>query len=93
MFGSKKCKYESYLLKANLIRDNDIHHTNRLLNHIIKKSTSNRQKTETYNLKFTFNESRLIRDIHQALKLSPNYKYSEYINLVVKSIMKKLFHT
>lgn len=74
--GSKKCKYESYLLKANLIRDNDIHHTNRLLNHIIKKSTSNRQKTEAYNLKFTFNESRHIRDIHQALKLSPNYRYA-----------------
>lgn len=88
--GSKKCKYESYLLKANLISDDDIHYTNRLLNHVIKKSSSNRQKTEAYNLKFTFNEKRHIRDIHHALRLSPKYRYA-HLNYIKYYVDKKAY--
>ena len=73
--GSKKCKYESYLLKANLIRDSDINKTNRLLNHVINKSDSNRQKTEAYNLKFVFNDVKRIEYVYNALKLCPDYRY------------------
>ncbi len=72
--GPKKCKYESYLLKAYLINTNDIRLTNRLLNHVIKKSSSNRQKAEAYNFKFVFNKEKDISEIHNALKLCPNYK-------------------
>ena len=86
--GPKKCKYESYLLKANLIRDKDILHTNRLLNHVIKKSSSNRQKTEAYNFKFTFNKRRNIGDINRALKLSPNYRYA-HLNYIKYYVDKK----
>lgn len=73
--GEKKCKYESYLLKAYYINDTDINHMVRLLNHVIKKSESKRQKAEAYNIKFTY-EDRNIRYLDKSLKLNPNFEDS-----------------
>ena len=75
--GSKKCKFESYLLKAYYINNSNIKQTNSLINHIIKKSDSKRQKSEAYNIKFSYIEDNP-KYLNAALKLNP---YNRDVNL------------
>lgn len=79
--GSEKCKFESYLLKAYLIKDSDVRYANRLTNHIINRSCSNRQKSEAYNIKFVSNGANNIGYIHNALRLNPNY-HDAHLNYI-----------
>ncbi len=81
--GSKKCKYESYLLKAHYIKNNNPKQANNLIDHIIKKSESKRQKSEAYNIKFICN-NKSPNYLKEALKLNPynkdaNLNYIKYL--------------